>query len=595
VCTKLFAKGFRNPFRFQLRAGTGPVVGDVGWNTREELDLTEAGKSYGWPCWEGELHTPGYKDLPECAAHYSSPDVGPAHFYDHSINGGGAVVAGPQVTTTRYPAAWRNSWFVGDYVQGWLRAYDISNGQITNVRDFAASGFDGVDLELTPEGDLAYLRFTDGTFNSARLERIVNDTAPPPAVLHATPTAGASPLQVAFSADEWIDPHGDAVTYEWDFGDGSAVATGRTLNHTYTAGGVYTATLTVRDARGLASEDSVQIRVDRTPPVLSLQAPADGSLFRHGVPVTLQASATDLEDGDLDDEIEWHVLLHHGTHTHSGGDFTGPEATFTPPGDHDADSYYTINARITDSDGLFDETTVEIRPETVPFTLDSSPAGVALSYSGSEVMAPVTLTSAIGYHTSVSAPAEITRDGDVWTFDRWSDGGARQHDITIPAAASTLTATYEAPDDGGSPPGGGPPPPGGGAGPTPSPASTPGPRPEPPRVKLDGARRRARTLSGRITGLTAEPRVRIALRTARSHGACRHWNARKRGLGRKVKRCSAHVWMTARLSPVGIDGWRWRVRLRGRLGRGRYVVVARVTDRRGRPLLSASPLALRVR
>ena len=30
VCTKLYAKGFRNPFRFQLRAGGGPLVGDVG-------------------------------------------------------------------------------------------------------------------------------------------------------------------------------------------------------------------------------------------------------------------------------------------------------------------------------------------------------------------------------------------------------------------------------------------------------------------------------------------------------------------------------------------------------------------------------------
>ena len=30
VCTKIYAKGFRNPFRFQLRPGKGPVVGDVG-------------------------------------------------------------------------------------------------------------------------------------------------------------------------------------------------------------------------------------------------------------------------------------------------------------------------------------------------------------------------------------------------------------------------------------------------------------------------------------------------------------------------------------------------------------------------------------
>jgi glucose/arabinose dehydrogenase len=60
VCTKLYAKGFRNPFRFQLRPGRGPFVGDVGWNTAEELDVTQPGRSYGWPCYEGRARTPSY-------------------------------------------------------------------------------------------------------------------------------------------------------------------------------------------------------------------------------------------------------------------------------------------------------------------------------------------------------------------------------------------------------------------------------------------------------------------------------------------------------------------------------------------------------
>ena len=35
-----------------------PVVGDVGWSSREEIDLVRAGRSYGWPCWEGPEDTP---------------------------------------------------------------------------------------------------------------------------------------------------------------------------------------------------------------------------------------------------------------------------------------------------------------------------------------------------------------------------------------------------------------------------------------------------------------------------------------------------------------------------------------------------------
>src|SRR3954469_10645319 len=37
VCTKLYGKGFRNPYRFTLRPGKGPAIGDVGWNNWEEL------------------------------------------------------------------------------------------------------------------------------------------------------------------------------------------------------------------------------------------------------------------------------------------------------------------------------------------------------------------------------------------------------------------------------------------------------------------------------------------------------------------------------------------------------------------------------
>ena len=56
-------------------------------------------------------------------------------------------------------------------------------------------------------------------------------------------------------------------------------------------------------------------------------------------------------------------------------------------------------------------------------------------------------TSAIGYHTTISAPAQITRGGKTWTFAGWSDGGARAHDITIPATASTRDGDVQAAAD----------------------------------------------------------------------------------------------------------------------------------------------------
>ena len=315
-------------------------------------------------------------------------------------------------------------------------------------------------------------------------------------------------------------------------------------------------------------------------------SPANDSLFRHGVPVQLQGTGTDADDGTLPESaFAWHVLLHHGSHTHIGGDFTGREAEFTPPGDHDADSYYVITLRVTDSDGVSDSKTVTIRPETVPFTLASSPAGVPLSYSGTQHVAPVTLTSAIGYHTTISAPAQITRGGRTWTFAGWSDGGARAHDITIPATASTVTAMFKPPPTNG----------GGGPATLPPPLVAPPATSPRPRLRLDRIARRARTLRGRVTGVATGPVVRIALRTARSHARCRHWHQRRGRLGRRSKRCSRRLWMRAAVTPAGSSAWRWRVRLHGRLPRGRYSVASRVTDKRGRALLVAAPMVRNIR
>ena len=84
VCTKLYAKGFRNPFRFHLRPGAGPIVGDVGWGLTEEIDAVGTGKSYGWPCYEGSEQAFNYRDMPECQAQYELPHAPPVYTYPTS-------------------------------------------------------------------------------------------------------------------------------------------------------------------------------------------------------------------------------------------------------------------------------------------------------------------------------------------------------------------------------------------------------------------------------------------------------------------------------------------------------------------------------
>ena len=50
---EVFAYGFRNPYRFSFDGSERLFVADVGQAMREEIDLVERGKNYGWPTREG--------------------------------------------------------------------------------------------------------------------------------------------------------------------------------------------------------------------------------------------------------------------------------------------------------------------------------------------------------------------------------------------------------------------------------------------------------------------------------------------------------------------------------------------------------------
>jgi PKD repeat protein/plastocyanin len=84
----------------------------------------------------------------------------------------------------------------------------------------------------------------------------------PTVALTATPTSGKAPLTVSFSATG-SDPDGDALTYRYDFGDGSKPVTGRTASHKYSKAGTFTAKVTVTDSSGATGTAQVQITVTK--------------------------------------------------------------------------------------------------------------------------------------------------------------------------------------------------------------------------------------------------------------------------------------------------------------------------------------------
>ena len=83
----------------------------------------------------------------------------------------------------------------------------------------------------------------------------------PIAVASASQTSGEAPLQIDFTASDSVDPEGEAMTFTWDFGDGSPAAAGQSVSHTYSAEGNYTVVLTALDSGGLPGTDQVLISV----------------------------------------------------------------------------------------------------------------------------------------------------------------------------------------------------------------------------------------------------------------------------------------------------------------------------------------------
>ncbi len=166
--SKVWAYGFRNPFRFNLRPGTDiPYLGDVGWGLWEEINVVKPGKNYGWPCYEGGDQQPSYAATQQCKDLYGSNATnmqGPLVTWGHPA-GTGAAVGGAFYTGTSYPVQYQGRFFYGDYAQGFIRSLSVdANQQLVAGSDasFATNVGGPVAIEMGPDGTLYYLSIESG-------------------------------------------------------------------------------------------------------------------------------------------------------------------------------------------------------------------------------------------------------------------------------------------------------------------------------------------------------------------------------------------------------------------------------------------------
>ena len=455
-----------------------------------------------------------------------------------------------------------------------------------------ATGFEAASTSSSrPNGDLAYMSFGAEAGTRHRCSGSSTATArrppSPPPPRRRRPRRSTS----TFSAAGSSDPDGEAVTYEWDLtATARRTATGPTVSHTYARRRRTRPRSPSATRAGAESRDTVAIAVDETPPVASLDAPPTARCSATGRRWSCAARPDDVETATL-----------------SGGALPGASSSTTAATPTSSRISAGRGAALhagrrprrrlllrdrftaTDSEGQQDTKTVMIRPETVALTLASSPPGATLSYSARAYLAPATVTSAIGYHTSVSAPETLTADGASYVFDGWSDGGERSHEFVVPAANTTLTPAI-APLPGR--PQACPARPAGCSARRPGthregPAAAPAPRPSGPPHPHAGRRRARRGGEAARAGRAAD---------VSSGGRCRRWSADRGRLAGLSRACaSGHTWIRAAVTKTGVSAWRFKARLRGIPRAGRYVVATRVTDRRGRTVIGAKSAPMRLR
>lgn len=437
--SKVLNSGLRNPFRFTINRQTNvPFVGDVGWNTWEEVN-SGRGKNFGWPCYEGgngsSLQQGGYRALAKCASYSASNVTVPVYAYNHG-GGGASVQVGDFYTGSSYPEPYRNALFVVDYNGKWIRYLKLnSSGSLASVNDFASAEGMITQISARPQGDLYLIDIAGGTLK--RLRYNAPETTPLVAAASATPLQGTPPLAVTFSS---AGSSGlGTLRYAWNFGDGRAAAEANP-SHTFAEPGVYKVSLSVSDLSGDSANASLTVRVNNSPPVATILSSATGGHYTVGDAIPFSGKGVDPEEGDLPESaLSWTVKMHHNDHAHLDGlpPTTGAAGSFVSE-DHGDNTYLELCLSATDA---FDETgtdCVSLYPNTVAYTLDTVPTGLELPWEGTSRITPFSVMTTVNAVQQLIAPAQSG-----YTFASWSDGGAATHDIRIGTAAKRLVATYK--------------------------------------------------------------------------------------------------------------------------------------------------------
>lgn len=177
-----FAIGLRNPHRITADRLTGRIwVGDVGLKEREEIDIIEAGRNYGWPFREGL--TEGPKSRPQTVLGVLTDPV-----IDIPLPEARAIIGGYVYRGSRFPDLY-GKYLAGDNVSGRIWAFTLDENAMQATKTLLTTWTDGALGFSTwgedQSGEL-YLGHARSTMPLLTLTQVLDPTPDAPQLLSQT-------------------------------------------------------------------------------------------------------------------------------------------------------------------------------------------------------------------------------------------------------------------------------------------------------------------------------------------------------------------------------------------------------------------------
>lgn len=282
---------------------------------------------------------------------------------------GNASIGGCWYTGSMFPPSYYDSYFAADYGANWIRNFKIQYTDMIQKVDTFETGFPGVvHMSMSQlDGSLIVTDIATGT-----IKRIVYGGNQPPVVkMSSNVNYGPGPLSVNFTGNTSYDPEGGAITYSWNFGDGSALNTTANPSHIFSSANsnpkMFVVKLTVKDAQNNSSVDSLIISINNTPPNITITSPVNNSFYNLGSDTTyaLTANVTDAEHNASQLGYVWQTFLRHNNHQHPQPTDTSKVSSeiISRIGCNGDDYYWLVKLTVTDAAGLSNTDSSKMFPQ----------------------------------------------------------------------------------------------------------------------------------------------------------------------------------------------------------------------------------------